>query len=30
MKWQSSYEEDLANLSLKDFIHILEKDLQHT
>ena len=28
MKWQTSYEEDLANLSLKDFIHILEKDLQ--
>jgi DNA-binding NarL/FixJ family response regulator len=30
MKWQTSYEEDLTNLSLKDFIHILEKDLQHT
>ena len=37
MKWQTSlrasgqaYEEDLANLSLKDFIHFLEKDLQHT
>ncbi len=30
MKWQSSYEEDLTNLSLKDFIHVLEKDLQHT
>jgi DNA-binding NarL/FixJ family response regulator len=29
MKWQTSYEEDLANLSLKDFINILEKDLQH-
>jgi DNA-binding NarL/FixJ family response regulator len=29
MKWQASYEEDLTNLSLKDFIHILEKDLQH-
>ena len=30
MKWQASYEENLANLSLKDFIHILERDLQHT
>jgi DNA-binding NarL/FixJ family response regulator len=30
MKWQALYEEDLTNLSLKDFIHILEKDLQHT
>ncbi len=30
MKWQSTYEEDLTNLSLRDFIHILEKDLQHT
>ncbi len=30
MKWQASDEEDLTNLSLKDFIHILEKDLQHT
>lgn len=30
MKWQTSYEEDVANLSLKDFIQILEKDLQHT
>jgi chemotaxis response regulator CheB len=30
MKWQASYEEDLTNLSLEDFIHILEKDLQHT
>ena len=29
MKWQTSYEEDLTNLSLKDFIDILEKDLQH-
>src|SRR5688500_17696074 len=28
MKWQTSYEEDLANLSLKDFINILERDLQ--
>lgn len=30
MKWQRSYEEDLTNLSLKDFIHVLEKDLQHS
>lgn len=30
MKWQISYEEDLTNLSLRDFIQILEKDLQHT
>lgn len=30
MKWQVSYEEDLTNLSLRDFIHILEMDLQHT
>jgi chemotaxis response regulator CheB len=29
MKGQISYEEDLSNLSLKEFIHILEKDLQH-
>lgn len=29
MKWQDSYEEDLTNISLKEFIHILEKDLQH-
>ena len=29
MKWQTSYEEDLANLSLRDFIAVLEKDLQH-
>ena len=29
MKRQISYEEDLSNLSLKEFIHILEKDLQH-
>jgi hypothetical protein len=28
MKWQTSYE-DLTNLSLQDFIHILEMDLQH-
>jgi chemotaxis response regulator CheB len=30
VKWQTAYEEDLTNLSLKDFIQILEKDLQHT
>lgn len=30
LKWHTSYEEDLTNLSLKDFIGILEKDLQHT
>ncbi len=29
MKWQTSYEEDLTNVSLKDFIQILERDLQH-
>jgi chemotaxis response regulator CheB len=30
MKWQTSEEADLTNLSVKDFIHILEMDLQHT
>ena len=29
MKWQSCHEE-YTDLSLKDLIHILEKDLQHT
>jgi hypothetical protein len=29
MKSQVSYEEDLPDLSLKEFIHILERDLQH-
>jgi chemotaxis response regulator CheB len=29
MKRQISHEEDLSNLSLKEFIHILEKDLQN-
>jgi DNA-binding NarL/FixJ family response regulator len=29
MKWQTSYEEDLTNLSLKDLIDLLERDLQH-
>ena len=28
MKWQASYEQDLTNLSLNDFLQILEKDLQ--
>jgi DNA-binding NarL/FixJ family response regulator len=30
MKSQMSCEEDFPDLSLKEFIHILEKDLQHT
>jgi DNA-binding NarL/FixJ family response regulator len=30
MSGQASYEEDLTNVSLKDFIDILEIDLQHT
>lgn len=30
MKWQISYEEDYPDLSLREFIHILEKDLQPT
>lgn len=30
MKWQSAYEEDVTNLSLRDFIELLETDLQHT
>jgi len=29
MKWQMAYEADLSNLSLKEFIYLLEKDLQH-
>jgi chemotaxis response regulator CheB len=29
MKWQMTSEEDLSNLSLKEFIYLLEKDLQH-
>ena len=29
MKWQTSSEEDISNLSVKEFITILEKDLQH-
>jgi DNA-binding NarL/FixJ family response regulator len=30
MKWQSAFEANYSDLSLKDFIYILEKDLQHT
>lgn len=30
MKWQMSCEEDYPDLSLREFIHILEKDLQPT
>jgi DNA-binding NarL/FixJ family response regulator len=30
MKWHMAYEENYSDLSLKDFIYILEKDLQHT
>lgn len=30
MKWQMSYEEEYSDLSLQDFIEILEKDLQRT
>jgi DNA-binding NarL/FixJ family response regulator len=30
MKWQTSYEANYSDLSLKDFIQMLEKDLQHT
>lgn len=29
MKWQMSYEENLPDVSLKEFIHILERDRQH-
>ncbi len=29
MRGQMASEEDLSNLSLKEFIHLLEKDLQH-
>jgi len=29
MKWQMASEQDLSDLSLKEFIYILEKDLQH-
>jgi DNA-binding NarL/FixJ family response regulator len=30
MKWQDSHEENYSDLSLKDLIHLLEKDLQRT
>lgn len=30
MKWQMSYEEEFEDLSLQEFIEILEKDLQHS
>ena len=30
LKWQRTHEEDLTNLSLKDFMDILEEDFQHT
>jgi DNA-binding NarL/FixJ family response regulator len=30
MKWQTSYEEEFSDLSLKDFLEILEKHLQRT
>ena len=30
MKWQMSCEQDFSDLSLPDFIHILEKDPQRT
>ena len=29
LKWQAAVEEDLTNLTLKDFLGILAKDLQH-
>jgi hypothetical protein len=29
LKWQMAPEQDLSNLSLKEFIYLLEKDLQH-
>jgi hypothetical protein len=29
MKWQMAFEANLSNLSLKEFIYLLEKDLQH-
>ena len=30
MKWQMSSEQDLSDLSLKDFLSLLERDPQHT
>jgi len=29
MRWQMALEEDLSNLSLKEFIYLLENDRQH-
>ena len=29
MKWQASHEEEFSNLSLRELIGLLEKDLQH-
>lgn len=29
MKWQLTSEQDLSNLSLKEFIYLLERDVQH-
>jgi chemotaxis response regulator CheB len=29
MRWQMAYEAELSDLSLPEFIHLLEKDLQH-
>ena len=29
MKWQMAFEENISNLSLKEFIYLLEKDLEH-
>jgi len=29
MNWQTPIEEDISNVSLKQFIYLLEKDLQH-
>ena len=29
MNWQTASEEDISNVSLKEFIYLLEKDLQH-
>jgi len=29
MKWRMASEEDISKLSLKEFIYLLEKDLQH-
>jgi DNA-binding NarL/FixJ family response regulator len=29
MNWQTASEEDISNLSLKEFIYLLAKDLQH-